>query len=345
MSSVPSQDKEKSLVLDKNTLDKSNNNIKTSINRYSIKNTNNNINTTITQTREVNKDKNIITNKILYSLTESDINKNPLNIPKGEQADFNRNLNGEIKLNKDRQEKTVVCWNCQSLLLVKEGWQIVECSECNKLNRIAPSNDINQTRNIDVGRSYGNLNIKGDAPFMYGIVVCPMCETENKFSKYDTNVNCYKCGYTIFLKNSPFNNGISDISRSYDFTPRNYPNYGYINPPPYNPNVIQVRGIFPMPPIVPLYNNDYTLLKILELLKKKPKKTYIPYPMYPQFRYDDEPKQIRYVPINEKKEPKNEDFKITIRKKPKNNKIKWNKNEFKIKNNDAFERVFFTKLK
>ena len=337
MSSVPNLEKKKSIVLDKDTQDKSNNNI----NRLSIKNTtNNNINTSISQTREVNKDNNIITNKILYSYTESDINQNPLNIKKGEETDFNLNLNGEIKLNKDRQEKTVVCWNCQSLLLVKEGWEIVECSECNKLNRIAPFyNSINQTRNIDVGRSYGNLNIKGDVPFMYGIVVCPMCETENKFSKYDTSVNCYKCGYTIFLKNSPFNNGIRDISRSYDFSQRNYPNYGYINPPPYNPNVIQVRGIFPMPPIMPYYNNDYTLLKILELLKKRPKKTYFPYPMFPRYRYDDEPKQqIRYIPINEKKEPKIEDFKITIRKKPKY------KSEFKTRNK-AFEKVFYTKLK
>ena len=72
-----------------------------------------------------------------------------------------------------------------------------------------------------------------------------------------------------------------------------------------------------MPPIMPYYNNDYTLLKILELLKKKPKKTYVPFPIYPNFRYDDEPKkEIKYVPINEQKEPKNEDFKITIRKKP-----------------------------
>lgn len=338
MSSVPVLEKKKSIVLDSNTQEKSNNNI----NRFSIKNiTNekmNNINTSISQTKEVNKDNNIITNKILYSYTTSDMNQNPLNIKKGEETDFNRNLNGEIKLNKDRQEKTVVCWNCQSLLLVKEGWEIVECSECNKLNRIAPSYNINRTRNIDVGKSYGNLNIRGDAPYMYGIVVCPMCETENKFSKYDTNVNCYKCGYTIFLKNSPFNNGISDISRSYDFTRRNYPNYGYINPPPYNPNVIQVRGIFPMPPIIPCYNNDYTLLKILELLKKRPKKTYVPYPMFPHYRYDDEPKQqIRYIPINEKKEPKNEDFKITIRKKPRY------KSQFKTRNK-AFEKVFYTKL-
>ena len=32
-------------------------------------------------------------------------------------------------------------------------------------------------------------------------------------------------------------------------------NLRHINSPPYNPNVIQVRGIFPAPPIIPQYNN------------------------------------------------------------------------------------------
>ena len=344
--SLNKMNKKKTLRLDKtdetnninNTIPNKNKSSKSIVNKLS-----NDTNKNISQSNEV-KNK-VITNRIMYSITESDINPRKLDIPKGIPTEFNRNLNGEIKLNNNKQDKTVVCWNCQSLLLVKEGWQIVECSECNKLNRIHASNNINETRQIDLAKSYGNL--KQDVPYMYGIVQCPMCETENKFSKHSTNINCYKCGFNIILKDSPFNNGINDISRSYDFTRRNYGNYnsyGYINPPPYNPNVIQIRGIIPMPPMVPYYNNDYTLLKILELLQKKPKKTYVPYPMVPYYRFNDEPKQqITYIPYKEKKEPKNEDFKITIRKKPK--KFSYNKNEFKNYNKDAFERVFYTKLK
>ena len=332
--------KEKSLILDKDSINKTNNS-------PNIKKTTILKNIESKDKTDLNNNK-IITKRVVYSLTESDINKQPLNIPKGEPTQFNLNLNGEIKSNRTRQEKTVICWNCQSLLLVKPGWQIVECSECNKLNRILSTGDEDEdnTRQIDVGKSYGNLNKRGDVPYMYGIAVCPMCETENKFSKYSTNINCYKCGYTIFLKDSPFNNGINNLSQSYDFRPsRNYPNYGYINPPSYNPNVIQVRGIIPMPPMMPHYYNDYTLLKILELLQKKPKQTYIPYPMFPYYRREDEPKQeIRYIPIKEKKEPKDEDFKITIRKKPKN-KNSYNSNRFRMNNNNAFEKVFFTKLK
>ena len=345
MSSTQILDKEKSLILNKSNLDKTNNN-QNNTKTLPIQDKEN---TNITNKEIINNNNNnneqTVEKKIVYSLTESDINKQKINFPQGEPTQFNLNLNGEIKSDKSKQEKTVVCWNCQSLLLVKPHWQIVECSECNKLNRILNTEDEDTSR-IDVGKSYGNLNVKNDIPYIYGIAVCPMCETENKFAKHATNINCYKCGFTMFLKDSPFNNGINSLSHSYDFTPRNYQDYGYINPPPYNPNVIQVRGIFPAPPIIPQYNNyDYTLLKILELLKKKPKKTYIPYPMFPYYNFHDEPKQeIRYIPFKEKEKPKDENFRITIRKKPKN-KYSYNNSRFRLNNNNAFEKVFFTKLK
>ena len=357
MSSTKVINKETSLILNSTNNNNTNNiipnNKETTLSLQNTENPNNINNKPELNNININNNtsaKNIITNKITYSLTESDINKQPQNFPKGEPTEFNLNLNGEIKTDKSKQEKTVVCWNCQSLLLVKPHWQIVECSECNKLNRILNTEfaEENNTRQIDRGRRYGNLNNKSDVPYIYGIAVCPMCETENKFSKNATNINCYKCGFTIFLKDSPFNNGINTLSQSYDFTPRNYPNYGYINPPPYNPNVIQVRGLIPVPPMIPQYNNDYTLLKILELLKKKPKKTYVPYPMFPYYKLDEEPKrEIRYVPFKERIEPKDEDFKITIRKKPKNKySYNYNKNGFRMNNNNnAFEKVFFTKLK
>jgi len=347
MSATKVINKKNSLILDNTNINNTNNIPNNKVTTLSLQNKEENPNN-INNKPEINNNnfstKNLLNNKMTYSLTESDINKQQPNFPKGEPTEFNLNLNGEIKSDKSKQEKTVVCWNCQSLLLVKPHWQIVECSECNKLNRILNTEfEENNTRQVDIGKRYGNLNNRNDVPYIYGIAVCPMCETENRFSKNAININCYKCGFTIFLKDSPFNNGINRLSQSYDFTPRNYPNYGYINPPPYNPNVIQIRGLIPVPPMIPQYNNDYTLLKILELLKKKPKKTYVPYPMFPYYKLDEEPKpQIRYIPFKERKEPKEEDFKITIRKKPKN---KYNYNGFRTNNNNAFEKVFFTKLK
>ncbi len=35
-----------------------------------------------------------------------------------------------------RGEKTVLCWNCQSILMVKEEWNVIQCTNCQKINRI-----------------------------------------------------------------------------------------------------------------------------------------------------------------------------------------------------------------
>jgi len=57
--------------------------------------------------------------------TEVITNKYEFQTTTGEPAEFNLNLNGEVKSKNTREQKTAVCWNCQSLLIVKEGWDIV----------------------------------------------------------------------------------------------------------------------------------------------------------------------------------------------------------------------------
>ena len=114
MSSTQILDKEKSLILNKSNLDKTNNN---QINTKTIP-IQDKENTNITNKEIINNNNNneqIVEKKIVYSLTESDINKQKINFPQGEPTQFNLNLNGEIKSDKSKQEKTVVCWNCQSL--------------------------------------------------------------------------------------------------------------------------------------------------------------------------------------------------------------------------------------
>lgn len=306
MSSVPKLKKEESVILLDN-------------------NTNNNLN----ELDKTDSNKKIIKTEII---------KQEYRI--GEPPEFNLNLNGEVKSKKGTEEKTAVCWNCESLLRVKNGWDIVECSECHKLNRIPPNNKSIIEQRISVAKSYGNLN--NDVPYIYGIVVCPLCEAENKFSKNSNNINCFNCGNIINLNNNNlFNNYIPNnnhtINRSFDFSSP------YINP--YN--VIQLRGMVPFPPAIPCYGNcsECTLLKILKALKKKPKDTYIPYPMYPYYRFSEPKQEIRYVPIKTeaKKEPEDE-YKIVIRKKPKNRNAQ-SSGKYYLSKNKAFEKVFFSKLK
>jgi len=45
-------------------------------------------------------------------------------------------------------EKTIVCWNCQTVLMVKEDWNVVQCTNCDKINRVpnAPTDINNQIR-------------------------------------------------------------------------------------------------------------------------------------------------------------------------------------------------------
>ena len=50
-------------------------------------------------------------------------------------------VKGEVK-NKNyltlltKPQKTIICWNCQSILMVKDEWNIIQCTNCQKINRI-----------------------------------------------------------------------------------------------------------------------------------------------------------------------------------------------------------------
>lgn len=299
-------------------------------------------NNTINDEEKDNKDKKIIKSQIIKRTIEY---QSPLFL------DINSSQNLKDEPKKSFQEKrTAVCWNCENHITVKEGWEIVECSECHKLNRIPQNVGGTIDQQISVAKSYGNLN--QDVPYIYGIAVCPICETENKFRKNANNISCIQCGNYINLNtnNNLFNNynqnniGNNFINRSYDFSsPMRYINTPYS---PYNPyNFIQLRGFMPFPPICNGNCSECTLNKILKALKKRPKETYIPYPMFP-YGYDEPKKEIRYIPINteSKKTEPDDEFKIVIRKKPKNRNAQSLK-KYNYSKNKAFEKVFFSKLK
>jgi DNA-directed RNA polymerase subunit M/transcription elongation factor TFIIS len=256
------------------------------------------------------------------------------NIPRGEPTNFSLNLNGEVEKRNDYGGRTTICWNCQSLLIAKKDWDVVECSKCHQLNRMPTENRDIYNRKISVGKSYGNIN----DPYMYGVVVCPLCESENKFAKNSTSINCYVCGNMIYLGNRLFrSNNFEDNSlmRSYD----NYSPYSYMRPYGF----IQIRGIQPYPPYICHHeniNND-TLLKILRALKKRPKEQYIPYPIYPYYRYEEPPKkEIRYITVNDEKK-KDDEYKIVIKKRKKGNITSRSSEKIKLSKNKAIEKIFF----
>ena len=43
-------------------------------------------------------------------------------------------------------EKSMVCWNCLSILTVKPTWGIVQCPNCDKFNRVPDCDEGEKTR-------------------------------------------------------------------------------------------------------------------------------------------------------------------------------------------------------
>src|SRR5690349_12797903 len=56
----------------------------------------------------------------------------------------NKDLKEESKVPYIKGDKTICCWNCQTILMVKEEWSVVQCTSCEKINRIPGTDDLNK---------------------------------------------------------------------------------------------------------------------------------------------------------------------------------------------------------
>ena len=255
---------------------------------------------------------------------------------------------GSVLIQKPNADKTVVCWNCLSVLIVKDEWNVVECSECHKLNRV-PHEDFPGDQKISLNESYNHFDV--NIPYVFGIVVCPYCRTENRFRRDADHIVCYKCHHSFNVNEKMYGNV------SY-----NFPLHEKYRFSDLYPDIINWRGFYPQPIPIPQCNcgeTELMLQKILKTLKKKnkenPSPKIMPYPMFNpyMFRYPSyndfigrdrgsNTPEIQYVPMKEEpKETKNEDegFKITIRKKPKE---RFNSTD-KVSKSAVFEKIFYTK--
>ena len=250
---------------------------------------------------------------------------------------------GGIQVQKPNPDKTVVCWNCLSVLIVRDEWNVVECSECHKLNRV-PHEDFPGDTKISLHESFNHFDL--NIPYVFGIVVCPFCRTENRFRRDANHVVCFKCHHS-FNVNERLGGEVN-----YNFPLREKYRFSDVYP-----NIMDYRGFYPQPIPIPRCNcaeTELMLQKILKTMKKKNKekerpRSFIPYPIFNpyMFRHDDDigrdikMPEIQYIPIREEpKEEKNDDaFKITIRKKPRD---RFNSSS-KVSQSAAFEKIFYTK--
>ena len=102
------------------------------------------------------------------------------NINNLENNDFPQELNGPmgipteplpdgggIQVQKPNPDKTVVCWNCLSVLIVRDEWNVVECSECGKLNRV-PHEDYPGDTKISLHESFNHFDL--NIPYIFYIL-------------------------------------------------------------------------------------------------------------------------------------------------------------------------------
>ena len=62
------------------------------------------------------------------------------------------------EINNIKGEKTIVCWNCQTVLMVKDEWNVVQCTNCDKINRVPnTSTDVNNQLRINDNLNHFDL--------------------------------------------------------------------------------------------------------------------------------------------------------------------------------------------
>ena len=143
-------------------------------------------------------------------MEQKELNAPPLTNPDGTK--FNNNnyaylYNGEGKDENDENllnnngpnsqpEKSMVCWNCLSVLTVKPTWGIIQCPHCDKFNRVP---DCDEGENSRLKLDKNNFDIA--SPYVYVIMTCPFCKEDNKVKKETEHVVCCNCYNSFSIEN------------------------------------------------------------------------------------------------------------------------------------------------
>ncbi len=167
-------------------------------------------------------------------------------------------------------EKVIVCWNCLTVVKVKEEWNIVECSFCHKLNRVPHEDTDNKPDLIKLDKNFNHFEL--NIPYVYSIVSCPFCFTENRYRKNAEQVICYKCQHSIPVRGA--------LPREENFQVKTPGNFINKNIDFYSP----LKGIFPQPIIFNFENpcdcqnreKEFYLGKIVKKLQKRNERKFKP---------------------------------------------------------------------
>lgn len=102
--------------------------------------------------------------------------------------------------------KTIICWNCDTILLIGDDWDIVQCTNCDKLNKV--SDEVEGGNSAYQNKFNNKLNhFETNIPYIFVIVFCPYCGKQNKAHKGTQHLVCYKCNHSFNIESlSPSGN-------------------------------------------------------------------------------------------------------------------------------------------
>ena len=114
--------------------------------------------------------------------------------------DEGKSENDENLLNNNgpnsQPEKSMVCWNCLSVLTVKPTWGIIQCPHCDKFNRVP---DCDEGEKLRLKLDKNNFDIA--SPYVFVIMTCPFCKEDNKVKKETEHVVCCNCYNSFSIEN------------------------------------------------------------------------------------------------------------------------------------------------
>ena len=161
-------------------------------------------------------------------------------------------------------EKTIICWNCVSVLMVKDEWSVVRCTNCGKINRV-PGTEDNLDGAIRLNDNMNHFDLY--VPFVYAVITCPFCQAENKVRKDAEHIICFQCHNSYNIQHEPWENMVANKSAN----KKDYP-------------VVQ------QPTVVNTCDNSGNeetqrlLKKLIKTLKNQEKKPIPIMPMYDSYR-------------------------------------------------------------
>ena len=96
----------------------------------------------------------------------------------------------------EEDDYTIICWNCKKPIVIEDGWNLVECGNCHRMNRLPQKliKEIYYTdklKNIHFNKNINHLD--KIIPIVYIIVNCPYCKASNKVDRNSVRCKCFVC--------------------------------------------------------------------------------------------------------------------------------------------------------